>query len=368
MKTFSTHTHIYLQSQSIEQLQALPIQKALVVCDPFLTKNGMVDKVTQQLDARSAAWVIFDEILPDPTIQLVSEGVKAAMSAAPDTIIAMGGGSAIDAAKAINYIYTQTSKRPHPLCIAIPTTSGTGSEATSFSVISDPEAGLKYPLVSEEMLPQIALLCPELTFSVPPQVTADTGLDVLTHAFEAYVSTRATDFSDALAEKAVALTMTFLPRAFKNGADEDAREHLQNASCMAGIAFDNAGLGLCHSMAHALGAKLHLPHGRSNALLLPHIIRFNAEDPVAKGRYAALAKLLDCCSYSEEIAVNTLIRRLEALMAELKVAPRLAENLRAQAQESLEAMSAAALEDRCLADNPCTPTAAQVMAIYRKLL
>ena len=188
----------------------------------------------------------------------------------PDTVIALGGGSAIDTGKAISFIYTKSSGAAKPRCIAIPTTSGTGSEVTSFSGLSDPEAGAKYPLVDDAMLPEIAMLYPALTVTVPAHVTADTGMDVLTHAVEAYASPAASDFTDTLAKKAFALVLEYLPRAFRDGQDCEAREKLHSAACMAGMAFNNATLGLCHGIAHAMGELLHLPHGRSNALLLPY--------------------------------------------------------------------------------------------------
>lgn len=214
--------------------------------------------------------------LPDPTVDLVSAGVAHILDYRPDALIALGGGSAINAGKAINLIYTQMGTAEKPLFLAIPTTSGSSSDVTSFSVFSDPQAGVKHPLVDDWILPELALLDPSLALSVPPHVTADTGLDVLTHALEAYASLDANDFTNALAEKAAALVFAFLPRAMKDGRDFEARERLHNVSCMAGIAFNNAFLGLCHGMAHPLGALLYLPHGRSNALLLPHVVAFNA--------------------------------------------------------------------------------------------
>lgn len=372
--TFSIPTTIYMGGDALDRLQGFPIKRALLVCDPFLTKNGAVELVSSRLEAMGAQWELFDQIVPDPTVDLVSAGAARILDYRPDTLIAPGGGSAIDAGKAINFIYTQMGASEKPLFVAIPTTSGTGSEVTSFSVLSDPKAGAKYPLVDDRMLPEAALLDPSLTLSVPPHVTADTGLDILTHALEAYVSPFASDFTDALAEKAIALVFANLPRAVKDGGDFEARERLHNASCMAGIAFNNASLGICHGMAHPLGALLHLPHGRSNALLLPHVAAFNAGlneqgDFPARARYAALAKQAGCCCYTETVAVQGLIRRIQDLMTETGMPHKLEdEKHRALLAEHLESLAEGALADRCTGGNPRPAQIDQVQELYRKLL
>lgn len=374
MDTYSIHTTIYMGEHALERIKELPIQRACLVCDPFLVKSGAAGRITDLLDSMGAQWHIFDQVIPNPTVELVSAGVAHILNYQPDTVIAMGGGSAIDTGKAISFIYTKASDAKKPRCIAIPTTSGTGSEATSFSVLSDPAAGSKYPLVSEQMLPELALLDPSLTVSVPPQVTADTGLDVLTHAMEAYVSPVATDFTDALAEKAFSLVLEYLPRAVKNGADIEARTKLHNASCMAGMAFDNASLGLCHGMAHAMGELLHLPHGRSNALLLPHVIAFNAGvgetgDFPARARYAVLAKRTGGCCHTETVAVQSLIRRITELMADVGLPCKLADaEQRAKLTEHLDELANAALADRCTGGNPRTAAQSQVKKLYQNLV
>ncbi|MBS6215775.1 MAG: iron-containing alcohol dehydrogenase [Clostridiales bacterium] len=350
-----------------------PIRRACLVCDPFLVKNGAAGRVTGLLDAMGAQWEIFDQVIPNPTVELVSQGVAHILDYQPDTVIALGGGSAIDTGKAISFIYTNATGAEKPRCIAIPTTSGTGSEVTSFSVLSDPSAGAKYPLVDNQMLPEVALLDPSLTVSVPPQVTADTGLDVLTHAAEAYASTGASDFTDALAEKACALVLEHLPRAVKNGEDLEAREKLHAASCMAGMAFNSAGLGMCHAMAHALGEQLHLPHGRCNALLLPHVIGFNAGlgetgSFSAQARYAALAKRMGLCCYNEGVAVRSLIKQVQELMSQVSIAPKLAEQAqREELRGALEQICALAQKDSCLESNPRPASAEQMASILSQL-
>lgn len=372
--TFSIHTTVHMGTAALEQIRTLPIKKALLVCDPFLSSNGGARFVTDQLEAMGAQWELFDQIVPNPTVDLVSNGVSRILEYQPDTVIALGGGSAIDSGKAISFIYTKMSGAEKPLCIAIPTTSGTGSEATSFAVISDPSVGSKYPLVDDQMLPDVALLAPSLTVSVPPHVTADTGLDVLTHAVEAFVSPMANDFTDALAEKAVHLVFEYLPRAVKNGQDIEARERLHNASCMAGMAFNNASLGLCHGMAHAMGELLHLSHGRSNAMLLPHVIAFNAGlgeqgDFPARARYTTLAKLAGCCCYTETVAVQSLVNKINDLMTEVGLPRKLeSEEHRTCVREHLDKLAQAALADRCTAGNPRKAQPEQVMQMYQKLV
>ena len=330
--------------------------------------------MTDQLEAMGAQWELFDQIVPNPKVDLVSNGVSRILEYQPDTVIALGGGSAIDSGKAIRFIYTKMSGAEKPLCIAIPTTSGTGSEATSFAVISDPSVGSKYPLVDDQMLPDVALLAPSLTVSVPPHVTADTGLDVLTHAVEAFVSPMANDFTDALAEKAVHLVFEYLPRAVKNGQDIEARERMHNASCMAGMAFNNASLGLCHGMAHAMGELLHLSHGRSNAMLLPHVIAFNAGlgeqgDFPVRARYTTLAKLAGCCCYTETVAVQSLVNKINDLMTEVGLPRKLeSEEHRTCVREHLDKLEQAALADRCTAGDPRKAQPEQVMQRYQTLV
>lgn len=360
--------------EALERLRGLPIKRVLLVCDPYLSQSGGVRLVTSRLEAMGAQWELFDQIVSDPAVNLVSAGVVRILDYRPDALIALGGGFAMDAGKIINFIYTRMGALEKPLFVAIPTTSKTGSEVTSFSVLFDPRAGTKYPLVDDKMLPEVALLAPSLTLSVPPRVTADTGLDVLTHAMEAYVSPAASDFIDALAEKVVVLVFAVLSGAVRDGGDTEARERLHNASCMAGIAFNNATLGICHGMAHPLGALLHLPHGRANALLLPHVAAFNAglgeqgEFP-ARARYASLARLSGCCAYTETVAVQSLVRKIRDLMTETGM-PRKLEDTehRALVSSHLDSLAEAALADRCTGGNPRPVGAEQVKELYLKLL
>ncbi|AVG11469.1 aldehyde-alcohol dehydrogenase AdhE [Paenibacillus larvae subsp. larvae DSM 25430] len=262
--------------------------------------------------------------------------------------------------------------------VAIPTTSGTGSEVTSFSVISDKKKNIKYPLVSHDMLPEEAILDPELVKSVPDFITADTGMDVLTHAIEAYVSTKANDISDALAEKALKLVFAYLPKAHKDGSDLEAREKMHNASCLAGMAFNIASLGLNHGIAHVAGAKFKIAHGRMNSLLLPHVIEFNAdykpgygkdEGNAAAARYAEISRSLGLPASNSRSGVRSLVQAIKQLQKQLKMPQTLKDcNIAYSTLEEMqEAIAQGALKDGCTATNPRVPSDADVIGILNKM-
>lgn len=373
MEQFVMNTKVYMGSSCLDQIKELPVNKAYIICDPFMAQSGKVSMITDLLTEKGSSFEVFSEVVPDPTIEVVSRAIGNMQSFGPDAIIALGGGSAIDTAKAASHIYTQMGNAKLYL-VAVPTTSGTGSEVTNFSVISDPEAQAKYPLRSDSMVPDAAFLDPRFTVSVPPHITADTGMDVLTHALEAYASTSAGDFTDAFAEKAVKLVWGYLARTVEEGSDLEARTHMHNASCLAGVAFNGAGLGLCHSMAHALGAKFHIPHGRSNAILLPHIISFNAGledagDYEACKRYMAIANMLGIAAGTDKATVHGLVRHIKNLMNKIKIPQQITElNVdRDEFLQAVEEMAEKALHDNCTLTNPRVPTAEDIANIYRKL-
>ncbi|WP_232699526.1 1-propanol dehydrogenase PduQ [Brevibacillus daliensis] len=377
MDKISFKTNIYMGTGALDRLTELRNKRIFIVTDPFMIKSGMLTYVFDRLDDSNEQY-IFSNIVPDPPVEIVTEGVEKLGEFKGDLIIALGGGSAIDAAKAMMIFAKKILKLSDMPFIAIPTTSGTGSEVTSFSVISDKAKNVKYPLVSDEMLPEEAILDPELVKSVPNFITADTGMDVLTHAIEAFVSTRANDISDALAEKAIKLVFEYLPRAYKDGNDLVARERMHNASCMAGLAFNITSLGLNHGIAHVAGAKFKIPHGRMNALLLPHIIEFNADyksgftkegDSVTAKRYADISKTLCLSATSTKSGVRSLVQAIRQLMKKLDMPQTLKEcNISQQTVEEMkDAIAEGALKDGCTETNPRIPTSADVKDILMKM-
>lgn len=371
MDTFYLKTKIVFRGGLDTVLDRM--RKVFLVTDPFMVQSGKSAYVTDRLDAAGKAWRIFSDISVDPDIDVVVRGVQELLAFEPDTVICLGGGAAIDAAKAMVFTAARASgDAGRPLFVAIPTTSGTGSEVTSFSVITDREKAVKYPLIDESLLPDVAILDASLTVSVPPSVTADTGMDVLTHAVEAFVSTEHGHYSDAMAEKAIKLVRAHLMDAWRSPGDLEARQGMHDASCLAGIAFNNAGLGLNHGMAHALGARFHIPHGRANAILLPYVMSFNAGCDTgltdAAERYARIARLLGMGSGSLRQSALNLIRMTKRYQEQLRLPGTIqaAGVDRDAFEEAVPAMSAAALADRCTATNPRPCTEEEIAALFRR--
>ena len=380
MKSFGIHTQIYFGEGALERLQQIPYKRVLIITDPFVVASGMIDLITHPLENARIEYSIFKDVVPDPPVEKIAVGVKAMLEYKPDCIVAVGGGSAIDSSKSIREFALQAE--PYGTCalIAIPTTSGTGSEVTSFAVISDPQAKMKYPLVSPDLTPDEAILDAELVRSVPPAITADTGMDVFTHALEAYVSTNNNEFSAALAEKAIEIIGVFLLRAYLDGNDMHARQKMHAASCLAGLAFNSASLGLNHGMAHQLGSNFHIPHGRANAMLLPHIIEFNAninkhsrsqkEYLPAVKKYATVANNLGLSSYNKIMSVRSLVNWTQFMLKEMDIPLSISQMGNITEEEymaAIPAMADAAIADACTATNPRTVTRADVMQIYRDL-
>lgn len=403
MQWFKIPEKIFFEAGSTQYLEKMPdISKAFIVTDPYMVKLGYVDKVLYYLRKRQqyVHCEIFSDVEPDPSVETVMRGCELMNRFQPDVIIALGGGSAIDAAKGmwLYYEYPETDfnslrlkfmdirKRVFKFpklgkkakLVAIPTTSGTGSEVTSFAVITDKQRNVKYPLADYELTPDIAIIDPDYVMSVPPSVTADTGMDVLTHAIEAYVSIMASDFTDGLAIKAIQLVFEYLPRAYKNGSDAVAREKMHNASCIAGMAFTNAFLGINHSMAHKLGGEFHIPHGRANAVLLPYVIEYNAQKPtkfvsfpkyetfIADKKYAEIAKALGLPASTAADGVKSLINAIMALMKELNVPSTIAE-CRVDEKKfmaKVAELADKAFEDQCTTANPRLPLVSELEKLY----
>ena len=378
MYKISYKTELHVGKGALQQLSHYKNEHILVVADPFLKTSGTLDAILANFDDSNDI-VVFTDIVPDPPIETVVAGIKSAGDKPISIVLSIGGGSAIDASKAMYYFAKKQGAFSEAILIAIPTTSGTGSEVTSFSVITDAERGTKYPLVTKEILPDVAILDADLVLSLPGNITADTGMDVLTHAIEAYVSTKATDFSDALAEKAIKLVFEYLPKAYKNGQDVEAREKMHAASTLAGMAFNTASLGINHSLAHAAGAKFHVPHGRLNSILMPHVIQYNAgidlnnrgrqaADKTVASRYQDIAKLLGCSASSPVSGVRQLVEAIKKLQRKLEMPTSLREyGVKADVFDQYKVeISEAALHDGCTPTNPRVPTAEELLKVLEK--
>ena len=380
MKSFEIKTKIHFGDNALERLAQMPYKRVLVITDPFIAKGPMINMITDPLNRSGKAFEVFHDVVPDAPIDKIIIGVKKMLEYMPDAIVAVGGGSAIDSSKSIREFALGITHYADVALIAIPTTSGTGSEVTSFAVVNDTIAKIKHPLVSPSLTAEEAILDAELVKSVPPSITADTGMDVLTHAIEAYVSTDHNEFSTALAEKSIEIVGVFLLRAFLDGNDTHARKKMHVASCLAGLAFNSASLGLTHGMAHQLGANFHIPHGRANAMLLPHIIEYNADihkdsrsqseyHPSVK-RYSTIAHILGLSSYNKVMSVRSLIQWIQFMNQDMKIPARISEIGTISVNDymsKVEIMAEAALADACTATNPRTPDKEAIMQIYRNL-
>ena len=374
MSEFLLKPRIRFGQDALSALAEVPAHSVLLVTDQAMVKFGLAERVINILRQRGIAFQIWDDVVADPDIATVVRGMKLMDSHYPDLVIALGGGSVIDAAKAVIFALAQTrpdTRRERPCFVAIPTTSGTGSEVTSFSVVK--AHAEKLVLVDPSLLPDIAILDPTLVASVPPAITADTGMDVLCHALEAYVSTAASDFSDALAEKVVQQVFRYLPTCWRNGGDLLAREKMHNASCMAGMAFTNASLGVTHSLAHALGGVFRVPHGRANALLMASVVAWNADvngqcDTDAARKYARLAHLLDLPAHTVREGVASLLVAIETLKEEMQMPAGIGATAvdAADFERRLPEMVGQALRDSCTPTNPRTPDAQALTELYRQ--
>ena len=380
-------------------------KRAFIVTDEFLYKNGYSKAITDRLDKMGITHTTFYNVAPDPSLASAMEGAKAMASFEPDVIIALGGGSAMDAGKimwvlyehpeadfmdmAMRFIdirkrvYTFPKMGEKAYFIAVPTSAGTGSEVTPFAVITDEKTGIKYPLADYELLPNMAIVDADMMMNMPKGLTSASGIDALTHALEAYASVMATEFTDGIALKAIQTIFDYLPSAYENGAnDPKAREKMAHASCMAGMAFANAFLGICHSLAHKLGAYHHLPHGIANALLIDEVIRFNSaevptkmgtfpqyEYPHAKARYAEIADFLHLGGKNDDEKVERLIAKIDELKKVIGIKDTIKDYGVDEKDflETLDEMTEMAFDDQCTGANPRYPLISEMKDIYLKV-
>ncbi|MFD2114799.1 bifunctional acetaldehyde-CoA/alcohol dehydrogenase [Paenibacillus yanchengensis] len=404
MQWFKVPPKIYFEKGSTQYLANMPnITRVMIVTDQAMVDLGYVAKVEYHLRKRSTPVLIevFSDIEPDPSVATVKKGTEVMNHFKPDCIIALGGGSPMDAAKAmwLFYEYPDTSfdalkqkfldirkrvfKYPklgtQAQFVAIPTTSGTGSEVTSFTVITDKEKGhTKYPLADYELTPDVAIIDPEFVYTLPKNQVADTGMDVLTHAIEAYVSVMANDYTDGLALKAIQIVFEYLEASYRT-ADEYVREKMHNASTLAGMAFANAFLGINHSLAHKWGGRYHTPHGRTNAILLPHVVKYNASKPtkfasfpkygkfIADQRYMEIARLLGLPAATPQEGVNSLVLAIRKLNKALDI-PETFQEIGFDAAEfeaNVDQLADRAFEDQCTTSNPRLPLVTELADVYR---
>ena len=355
MKCFQCSTRLIYGDGALDALRKLGAERVLMVTDPYFEKNGLAAQLGARTGAKQVE--IFSGLTPDPTAEQAAQGYALARQLQPQALLALGGGSPIDCAKAILLLL-----EPRPTFVAIPTTSGTGSEVTSLSILT--HAGVKHPLVDPALRPDWAILDGSLLRSLPPGLIAAAGFDILSHALEAVAAANASPFSDALAIAAFDRTLALLPRSFRG--EQAVREEIHLAAAMAGLAFEHAGLGLCHALSHALGGLLHLPHGLLNAVLLPAVLRFNA--PAAQPTYTRLARQCGLGAGSGPQALRALtqalcrLRRQLALPADLCAAGAQPAVLAREA----EALVQAALADPCMKTTPISPTPAELRAILQE--
>lgn len=378
-------------------------KRCFIVTDSFLYKNGYTRKIEEKLDQMGIVHTCFSDVEPDPSLASAQAGAEAMRAFEPDCIVALGGGSAMDAGKimwllyenpdadfsdmAMDFmdirkrIYTFPKMGKKAYFVAIPTSSGTGSEVTPFAIITDRETGIKWPLADYELLPDMAIVDTDNMMSAPKGLTCASGIDVMTHAIEAYVSIMASDFTDGLALKAIKLVFDYLPRAYKDGNDVEARDHMANASCLAGMAFANAFLGVNHSLAHKLGAFHHLPHGIANALVLLDVMRYNSAEaptkmgtfsqyqyPHALARYAEIGRYVGLSGKDDQEVFEKLLDKLEELMRTIEIKPTIKDYGVKEDYflETLDEMTEQAFNDQCTGANPRYPLMSELKEIYLK--
>ena len=388
---------------ALEELKEInPRKKAFIVTDRFLYDNGYTSPITEKLGEMGIAYTVFSEVEPDPTLKIAKKGAEQMTNFAPDVIIAVGGGSAMDAAKimwvlyehpdadftdmAMHFsdirkrIYTFPKMGEKAYFIAVPTSAGTGSEVTPFAVITDSDTGIKYPLADYELMPNMAIVDTDLQMSAPKGLTAASGIDAVSHALEAFASMLATDYTDSLALRSLKMMFEYLPRAYENGeGDPEAREKTANAATMAGMAFANAFLGVCHSTAHKLGSFHHLPHGIAHALMLNEVIRFNSADspakmgtfpqytyPHTKARYAEIADYLNLSGKTDDEKVESLITALDALKEKIGIKKAICDYVPDEEDflNRLDSMTEQAFDDQCTGANPRYPLMSEIKQMY----
>lgn len=409
MLWFRTPQKVYMKKGCLpialdELKNVLGKKRAFIVTDSFLFNNGYTKPITQKLDEMGIDYSVFSNVAPDPTLACAKEGAEQIKAFKPDCIIAIGGGSAMDAGKIMwvlyehpevdfadlamrfmdirKRVYTFPKMGEKAYFIAIPTSAGTGSEVTPFAVITDEQTGVKYPLADYELLPNMAIVDADMMMNAPKGLTSASGIDAVSHCLEAYASMMATEFTDGLALESLKMIFKYLPRAYENGAsDPEAREKMANAATMAGMAFANAFLGVCHSMAHKLGAYHHIAHGIANALMLDYVLRFNASEAPAKmgtfpqyqyphtlSRYAEVADALGLGGKDDNEKLENLIKAIDELKEKIGIKKTIKDYGVEEDKflATLDEMSEQAFDDQCTGTNPRYPLISEIKDMYLK--
>lgn len=381
---FCLKTDIYFKQGAIKEIANLNIEKACIVTDKFMVQVGLVKKLEDILKEKGIKYKIFDEVQSDPSLDIVKRGIFHLVEGKPNAILALGGGSVIDTAKAIVFFDVKLQEKilrkgdtKKVSLVAIPTTSGTGSEVTSYSVITDKENNVKIPLKDNLMLPDIAILDSDMTATLPKKVIADSGMDVLTHAIEAYVSPIGTEFTKAYARRAISLVFENLLAMYNDVSIEEHRNKMLLASCMAGIAFEEASLGLNHGMAHTIGALFSLPHGFCNAVLMPYVIGYNSglmqykslDNEVAR-KYFEIADMLKLKSNYTKEAIESLIKEICTLNFKLGIVSNFEKSGidKDRFIELIPQMIEQTLSDACTKQNPVIPDRKSLEQLYRGII
>ncbi len=378
MKRFKMAPEIFYEEGAVNYLYDLDFKSAFIITDQTMNAIGLAGKVTDILKEINIDYECFSDVEPDPSIETVHKALDCYFRTDAEVLIAIGGGSVIDAAKAVIYYLKEArakkyGKREKPFFVAIPTTSGTGSEVTSYTVLTDTVTNTKIPLKDDDMFPDVAILDCEFTKTVPPKVTAETGMDVLTHAIESFVSVMSSDYTAAFAQISIEYVFKYLVNCYTNGLDNYAREKIHNASCMAGMAFENSALGINHSLAHAIGAKFHLSHGSANAVLLPYVIKYNSGlfdhnydvsfDTAVK--YQKIARLTGLPAADMKEAVIMLMKSIRILNMKLNIpltikAMDIAEEI---FMPQVNEITRNAMQDLCTSGNPRVPSETELRQV-----
>jgi len=375
MKSFLVPKEIHFSEGALNYLSNLEANKAAIVTDEGVMEElGFLAKTEGKLAEAKIETIVIDGVEANPSVDTVLKGKEAMLDFEPDLVIALGGGSTMDAAKIMWTFYEYPelkfediievasipSLRNKAKFIAIPSTSGTASEITSFSVITDTKKKIKYPIVSPEIVPDAAIIDPAIPATMPPHITANTGMDVLAHAVESFTSTGASDYSDALALKAIKMVFEYLPKAYNNGDDLEARERMHNASTIAGMAFSNSSLGIIHSLAHKIGGEFHITHGLANAILLPYVIEYNYQ--AAEAKFKSIEKSLEIDNLADSIRALNKKLKIPSSFSEIEGTDYSKEDF----ENVLARMSENAHQDPCTLTNPKEPTVEDMKILYKK--